>query len=252
LRTAVRASRLGAPLRCRTIATLSTPVAFSWSAGKDSAFGLWSLRGDPELEVVALLTTLTEDYGRVSMSGVREELLEDQSRMLGLPLVRVWIPPSCPNEVYEERMAQALAAEPLLDVRHFAFGDLYLSDVRAYREARLADAGKLGLFPLWGRDTAALAREMIASGFRATVVCVDPRVLPASFAGRAYDEQFLADLPEGVDPCGEQGEFHTFVWDAPVFQAPIPCQIGAIVTRDNFVFCDVLPGARLPFGFPDG
>jgi uncharacterized protein (TIGR00290 family) len=199
---------------------------------------------------MALLTTLTEGYERVSMSGVREELLDDQSRMLGLPLVKVWIPPSCPNEVYEQRMAQALAAEPLRDVRHFAFGDLYLSDVRSYREARLADAGKLGHFPLWGRDTAALARKMIASGFRATVVCVDPRVLPASFAGRPYDEQFLADLPEGVDPCGERGEFHTFVWDAPVFQAPIPCRTGAIVTRDSFVFCDVVSVPDSPAGSP--
>jgi uncharacterized protein (TIGR00290 family) len=227
---------------------MTTSVVFSWSAGKDSAFGLWTLLRNPRVEVPVLLTTLTEGYDRVSMSGVREELLEEQARMLGLPLLKVWIPPTCPNEVYEERMAQALAADPLRTVRHFAFGDLYLSDVRTYREERLAGAGKLGVFPLWGRDTAALAREMIALGFRATVVCVDPRILPASFAGRAFDEQFLADLPEGVDPCGERGEFHTFVWDAPMFRAPIPCRIGKVVTRDSFVFCDVLSVPDSPSG----
>lgn len=225
---------------------MPTPVVFSWSAGKDSAFGLWTLLRDPGFEVRALLTTLTEGYDRVSISGVREELLEHQARMIGLPLVKVWIPPACPNAVYEERMAQALAAEPLRSVRHVAFGDLYLADVRAYREGRLAVAGKAGVFPLWGRDTAALAREMIASGFRATVVCLDPRILPASFAGRAFDERLLADLPEGVDPCGERGEFHTFVWDAPMYSAPIPCRIGGLVTRDSFVFCDVLSGGAGP------
>ncbi len=225
---------------------MPTPVVFSWSAGKDSAFGLWTLLRDPGFEVRALLTTLTEGYDRVSISGVREELLEHQARMIGLPLVKVWIPPACPNAVYEERMAQALAAEPLRSVRHVAFGDLYLADVRAYREGRLAVAGKAGVFPLWGRDTAALAREMIASGFRATVVCLDPRILPASFAGRAFDERLLADLPEGVDPCGERGEFHTFVWDAPMYSASIPCRIGGVVTRDSFVFCDVLSGGAGP------
>ena len=225
---------------------MPTPVVFSWSAGKDSAFGLWTLLRDPGFEVRALLTTLTEGYDRVSISGVREELLEHQARMIGLPLVKVWIPPACPNAVYEERMAQALAAEPLRSVRHVAFGDLYLADVRAYREGRLAVAGKAGVFPLWGRDTAALAREMIASGFRATVVCLDPRILPASFAGRAFDERLLADLPEGVDPSGERGEFHTFVWDAPMYSAPIPCRIGGLVTRDSFVFCDVLSGGAGP------
>ena len=225
---------------------MPTPVVFSWSAGKDSAFGLWTLLRDPGFEVRALLTTLTEGYDRVSISGVREELLEHQARTIGLPLAKVWIPPACPNAVYEERMAQALAAEPLRSVRHVAFGDLYLADVRAYREGRLAVAGKAGVFPLWGRDTAALAREMIASGFRATVVCLDPRILPASFAGRAFDERLLADLPEGVDPCGERGEFHTFVWDAPMYSASIPCRIGGVVTGDSFVFCDVLSGGAGP------
>src|SRR5487761_134160 len=188
---------------------MASPVVFSWSAGKDSAFGLWTMERDPEFEVCALLTTLTEGYSRVSMSGVREELLDRQARALGLPLVKVWIPPTCPNSVYEERMAQALASEPLVGIRHIAFADLYLEDVRAYRAERLAVAGKVGVFPLWGRDTAALAREMISSGFRATIVCVDSRVLHASFAGREFDESLLAELPAGIDPCGEQGEFHT-------------------------------------------
>ncbi|MGC1909795.1 MAG: ATP-binding protein [Candidatus Dormiibacterota bacterium] len=221
---------------------MPTPVIFSWSAGKDSAFGLWSLQRDPEFEVCALLTTLTEGYGRVSMSGIREELLDSQARMLGLPLVKVWIPPDCPNSVYQSRMSSALATEPLLRVQHMAFADLYLEDVRAYREERLEAVGKVGVFPLWGRDTAALAREMISAGIRATLVCVDPRVLPASFAGRPFDEGLLDELPEDVDPCGERGEFHTFVWAAPMYSAPIPCRSGEVVTRDGFVFCDLVPG----------
>jgi diphthamide synthase (EF-2-diphthine--ammonia ligase) len=140
-------------------------------------------------------------------------------------------------------MTQALAGKPIRSVRHVAFGDLFLTDVRAYREERLGAAGKVGVFPLWGRDTAVLAKEMITSGFEATVVCVDPRALPASFAGREFDETLLADLPEGVDPCGEAGEFHTFVWSAPMFSAPIACHTGEIVTREGFVFCDVISGA---------
>lgn len=220
---------------------MASPVVFSWSAGKDSAFGLWTMERDPEFEVCALLTTLTEGYSRVSMSGVREELLDRQARALGLPLVKVWIPPNCPNSVYEERMAQALASEPLVGIRHIAFADLYLEDVRAYRAERLAVAGKVGVFPLWGRDTAALAREMISSGFRATIVCVDSRVLHASFAGREFDESLLAELPAGIDPCGEQGEFHTFVWSAPMFSSSVPCQRGELVSRDGFEFCDLVP-----------
>lgn len=220
---------------------MACPVVFSWSAGKDSAFGLWTLLQDPLWEVRALLTTLTEGYRRVSISGVREDLLDQQARTLQLPLVKVWIPPACPNAVYEERMAQALAGEPLQSVRQMAFADLYLADVRAYREARLDELGWEGQFPLWGRDTAGLAKEMIAAGFRATVVCVDPRTLGASFAGREFDERFLTDLPAGVDPCGEQGEFHTFVWDAPMYRSPIPCRKGEVVTRDGFVYCDVVP-----------
>ena len=223
------------------MAGVPAPVVFSWSAGKDSAFGLWILRRDPGFEVRALLTTLTEGYDRVSMSGVRDELLDLQAEAMGLPVIKVWIPPQCPNEVYENRMASTLAGSEFQGIDHVAFADLFLEDIRAYREGRLAQAGKRGVFPIWGRDTAVLAREMIANGFRAIVVCVDPRALDPTFAGRAFDEGFLADLPEGVDPCGENGEFHTFVHDGPLFRAPIPYRTGEIVNRDGFVFCDVMP-----------
>jgi uncharacterized protein (TIGR00290 family) len=223
-----------------------TTVVFSWSAGKDSAFGLWTLLRDPAWEVRALLTTVTEGYDRVSMSGVREELLDRQADVLGLPLIKVRIPPVCSNEVYEHRMASTLAAEELRGIDHISFSDLFLEDVRAYREERLARAGKHGVFPLWGKDTTRLARAMVASGFRAVVVCVDPRVVDPSFAGRAFDLEFLADLPDAVDPCGENGEFHTFVWDAPMYREPIPCRTGEVVERDGFVYCDIVPTAAVP------
>lgn len=215
-------------------------VAFSWSTGKDSAFGLWTLLEDPDYEVVALLTTITEHYRRVSLSGVREVLLDRQAKAMGLPLIKVWIPPACPNEVYEQRMASALAGE-LSGIDHLAFSDLFLEHVRSYREERLRKVDKLGVFPLWARDTRALAEQMMAQGFQAVVVCVDPRALDPSFAGRDFNAQFLSDLPKAVDPCGENGEFHTFVWDAPMYREPIDCRTGEVVTRDGFVFCDVLP-----------
>jgi uncharacterized protein (TIGR00290 family) len=216
------------------------PVVFSWSAGKDSAFGLWTLLRDPDYEVRALLTTLTETYDRVSMSGVRQELLDRQADVLGLPLIKVWIPPGCTNDLYEQRMASALVGEAFEGVERVAFADLFLEDVRAYRDERLARVGKHGVFPLWGRDTRELAKEMIEAGFRAIVVTLDPRVIDPSFAGRAFDLEFLADLPPGTDPCGENGEFHTFVWDAPMYRQPIACRTGEVVIRDGFVYCDVL------------
>lgn len=219
---------------------VATPVVFSWSAGKDSAFGLWTLLRDPAYEVRSLLTTITEGYDRVSMSGVREALLDRQAEALGLPVIKVRIPPACANEVYEQRMASTFAAEAFDGVDHVAFSDLFLEDVRAYREDRLAQVGKRGVFPLWGRDTGELAEEMVTSGFRAIVVCVDPRALDPSFAGRSFDEAFLADLPVSVDPCGENGEFHTFVWDAPMYREAISCQTGEVVNRDGFVYCDVV------------
>jgi uncharacterized protein (TIGR00290 family) len=183
----------------------------------------------------------------VSMHGVRRELVLEQARAAGVPLVEIGIPAACPNDVYEARMAQALSAPPLADVEAIAFADLFLEDIRAYREERLALAGRRGLFPLWGRDTARLARDFIASGFEAVLVCVDPSQLDPSFAGRPYDLELLADLPPGVDPCGENGEFHTFVHAGPIFGRPIPVSVGERVMRDGFAFCDLVrdepPGA---------
>lgn len=215
-------------------------LALSWSGGKDSALALRALRTEHRAEPRALITTITDVYERISMHGVRRELLVAQAQAAGIPLVEVRIPPGCVNELYQQRMAQALAEPPLSEVREVAFGDLFLEDVRAYREERLRAVGRRGLFPLWQRDTAALAREFIAAGFRAVLVCVDPRKLDGSFAGRAFDEQLLEDLPAGVDPCGEKGEFHTFVHTGPIFDAPIACKTGEVVERGGFVFCDVL------------
>jgi uncharacterized protein (TIGR00290 family) len=217
--------------------------ALSWSGGKDSALALWTLRRE-QLEPEALITTVTESYERVSMHGVRRELLVRQAEALALPLIEIVIPPACVNDVYEARMAEAFAAESLFDVEAVAFGDLFLEDVRSYREERLAAGGKCGLFPLWGRDTTALAREFLHAGFEATLVCVDPRALDPAFAGRAYDEQLLAELPLRVDPCGENGEFHTFVHAGPIFAQPIACERGEIVERDGFVFSDLIPARR--------
>jgi len=180
------------------------------------------------------------------MHGVRRDLLHRQARAAGLPLVEVEIPASCSNDVYEERMGRALAAPPLLQTRTIAFGDLFLADIRDYREGRLGAIGKRASFPLWGRDTRALAREFVAAGFEAILVCVDPRQLDPSFAGRRFDADLLADLPPEVDPCGENGEFHTFVYAGPVFDAPIACEVGEIVERGGFVFCDVLASHGLP------
>ncbi|MGH2994971.1 MAG: ATP-binding protein [Gaiellaceae bacterium] len=219
----------------------AAPVALAWSGGKDSALALRALRETLGIEVCALLTTVTEGYDRVSMHGVRRGLLARQAAAAGLPLVEVTIPPQCRNEVYEARMERALARPPLDAIGEIAFGDLFLEDVRAYREARLEAACKRGRFPLWGRDTDALAREFVAAGFEAIVVCVDPRRLGCSFAGRPYDLEFLRDLPREVDPCGENGEFHTFVHAGPVFSEPVSVVGGETVERDGFVFCDVLP-----------
>jgi uncharacterized protein (TIGR00290 family) len=216
-------------------------VALSWSGGKDSALALWTLRGQG-LEPQALITTVTEGYDRISMHGVRRGLLRKQAEALGLPLVEVVIPPACVNDVYEARMAEAFAEEPLSRAHAVAFGDLFLEDVRAYREKRLAAGGRRGVFPLWGRSTAELSHEFLEAGFEATVVCVDPHSLDRSFAGRDYDERLLADLPESVDPCGENGEFHTFVHAGPGFGKPIAHAKGAVVERDGFVFCDLIAG----------
>jgi uncharacterized protein (TIGR00290 family) len=216
-------------------------VVLSWSGGKDSALALWTLRREQRVEPVALLTTVTDEYARISMHGVRRELLRAQARATGLPVLEVEIPPVCSNDVYEQRMAQALASPEINGADEIAFGDLFLQDIRGYREERLAQVGKRAVFPVWGRDTGDLARTFIDAGFRAVLVCVDPRQLDASFAGRDFDDQLLRDLPHGVDPCGENGEFHTFVHAGPIFDRPVGCEVGEVSLRDGFAFCDLTP-----------
>jgi uncharacterized protein (TIGR00290 family) len=216
-------------------------VALSWSGGKDSSLALWAMRAEG-VEPTALLTTLTEDYDRISMHAVRRELLHAQAAAVGVPLVEVLIPAACANEVYEERMAAALESPALAGVEEFAFADLFLTDIRAYREERLAAVGRRASFPIWGRETGALAETFIDAGFEATLVCVDPRQIDASFCGRAFDADLLRDLPDGADPCGENGEFHTFVSAGPIFSAPLPIEHGETVERDGFVFHDLLLG----------
>jgi uncharacterized protein (TIGR00290 family) len=221
---------------------ISRPKAIvSWSTGKDSAFALQTVRLQGEVEIVGLLTTVSSAFDRVSMHGVREELLDRQIDALGLQCYKVRIPSPCPNEVYEREMAQAIQGFRRSGVTHIIFGDLFLQDIRAYREARLAEVGIQGLFPLWMRNTHLLSREMLSAGMRATLTCVDPRQLDASFAGKKFDAALLDLLPESVDPCGENGEFHTFVEAGPMFCKPIPVATGTIVQRDGFVFADVLP-----------
>jgi uncharacterized protein (TIGR00290 family) len=216
-------------------------VLFCWSGGKDSAMALHALQSAREYRVTALLTTVTEEYDRISMHGVRRVLLERQAASIGLPLHAVLIPPQCIDATYEERMKEALSEHLARGVQRVAFGDIFLEDLRVYREKNLAQIEMQALFPIWKRDTRELARDFIRCGFRAITVCVDPRVLDPSFAGRVLDETFFADLPPGVDPCGENGEFHTFVFDGPVFGAPIRFLIGEKVMRDGFCFCDLLP-----------
>jgi uncharacterized protein (TIGR00290 family) len=221
---------------------MSDRAWMSWSSGKDSTAALQAARADPALTVTRLLVTLNAEADRVAMHAVRRSLVEAQADRIGLPLHVVEIPSPCPNEVYEEKMGGALTAAAAEGVEAMIFGDLFLEDIRAYREQALAGTGIRPLFPLWMRPTAALAREMIELGTKAILTCVDPSKLPPSFAGRAFDEQLLDDLPADVDPCGERGEFHTFVWDGPPFARPIEVRTGEVVTRDGFVFCDVLPG----------
>jgi uncharacterized protein (TIGR00290 family) len=224
------------------MAAMSPPRAvLSWSSGKDCAMALHVARTEGAAEVVALLTTVNEVFDRVSMHGTRASLLRAQAREAGLPLIEVALPWPCSNEVYEARMAAAMDRVRQTGASAMVFGDLFLQDVRAYREARLAGTGIAALFPLWGRPTDALAREIVALGFDARIVTCDPRVLDASFAGRRFDAALLADLPEGVDPCGERGEFHTAVVAGPVFRAPIPVTTGETVTREGFVYADLIP-----------
>ncbi|MGE0764885.1 MAG: ATP-binding protein [Hyphomicrobiaceae bacterium] len=211
----------------------------SWSSGKDSAWALHMLRQSPAIEIAGLLVTVNEAFDRVAMHGVRRRLVEAQARAAGLPLHVVTIPYPCPNEVYEARMAAFVGEARGAGICAIAFGDLFLEDIRAYREQRLHGTGLVPLFPLWGRTTSELADEMIDGGLRARIVCLDPRQLDAAFVGRDFDRRLLSDLPAGVDPCGERGEFHTFACAGPMFSQRIPIASGATVERDGFVFADV-------------
>ena len=219
------------------------PVVMGWSGGKDSALALREVLAGGEYEVAALLTTCTEGFRRISMHGVRCSLLRTQAVEIGIPLRKVFIGRNCSNADYEARMQKALLEFKAAGVRKIVFGDLFLEEIRRYRDRMLAEIGMTALYPIWGRETHALAREFIRAGFRAGLVCVDPAKLNASFAGRMFDPALLADLPAGVDPCGENGEFHTFVFDGPIFRRPVRFRPGAVVTRENFCFADLLPAS---------
>ena len=213
----------------------------SWSTGKDSAMALYDVLKSKKFEILSLLTTVSDAFHRVSMHGVREELLDLQSESLGLPVEKVLIPYPCPNDVYERKMRDVLLRFKSKGLTNVVFGDLFLEDIRKYREEKLAVLGITPIFPLWKQDTSKLAKRMFDVGFRAVITCVDSKKLDPWFTGRQFDESFLEELPFGVDPCGENGEFHTFVYDGPIFEKPIDITLGDRVMRDGFQFIDVLP-----------
>jgi len=215
-------------------------VLLSWSSGKDSAWALHLLRRDPEIEVVGFLTTLNTEFQRVAMHGTRRSVLEAQAASAGLPLWIVPLPWPCSNEIYEQRMAEVCDRAVAEHIDAVAFGDLFLADVRAYRETQLRPTGLEPLFPLWEIPTGQLASDMIAGGLRAKLACIDSKQLTSSFAGREFDEALLRDLPADTDPCGERGEFHTCVYDGPMFTAPLRLEAGDVVNRDGFFFADFL------------
>ncbi|HTW48550.1 MAG TPA: hypothetical protein VMD92_11405 [Acidobacteriaceae bacterium] len=221
-------------------------LLLSWSSGKDSAWALHCLRQRGDFEIAGLLTTFNQAFDRVAMHSTRRALVEAQARAAGLPLHAVPLPWPCSNEHYESAMREACDAAVADGIDTMAFGDLFLEDVRRYREERLAFTGIAPVFPVWGLDTRQLAGEMIASGLRARLVCVDPRKLPRDFAGREFDADLLRDLPSSVDPCGENGEFHSFVYAGPMFSEPIPVESGEVVERDGFVFADVRLAESVP------
>jgi uncharacterized protein (TIGR00290 family) len=224
--------------------TAPEPIVLSWSGGKDSALALARLLDDPRFHVVGLLTTVTAGYDRVSIHGVRRALLQAQAESIGVPVHEVTLQPESSNEAYDAALADALdrLRERHPEVRRIAFGDIFLEDVRQYREQRIAASGYGAVFPLWGDATDVLAREVIRRGIKARLVCVDTDALPATFAGRRYDESLLGDLPNGIDPCGENGEFHTFVSAGPGFREAIPYEVGEVVIRgERFAFCDLVP-----------
>lgn len=220
------------------------PLVMSWSGGKDSALALYELERDPRYEVVGLMTSLSDEYRRISHHGVREELLDAQAAAIGLPLIKIYLPSGkdspCTNEVYEEIMSRAMNDLKAQGVYTVGFGDLFLEDLRAWREQNLAKAGMSGVFPIWNRDTQKLSRQIIAMGFKAILSCVEGRVGPG-FVGRAYDDGLLDDLPEGIDPCGEYGEFHSYVYDGPCFSRPVAIEVGETVVRDGRYYADLLP-----------
>ena len=216
----------------------------SWSSGKDSAWSLFRLRQQPDIEVTGLVTTVNERHQRVAMHAVRLSLLQAQAEATGVPLHVVPIPSPCSNEAYEAAMRRLIEEAKEAGVTQMAFGDLFLEDIRAYRERQLSGTGITPVFPLWQIPTDRLAREMIAGGLRAVITCIDPRHLAPTFAGRTFDAAFLSDLPKAVDPCGERGEFHSFGIEGPMFRSPISVTVGEVVTRDGFVFADLLPAAE--------
>jgi len=223
-----------------------SPILLSWSGGKDSSLALYEIQKSGKYEVTSLITTVTEEYDRVSMHGLRTVLLEQQAESLNIPLQKVFITNNAANDEYETKFNELLIRFKEAGIKQVVFGDLYLEDIKKYREALLQKIGMQCVFPIWKRDTAKLALEFIESGFKAVTVCVDSNVLGEEFAGREFDLQFLNDLPEGIDPCGENGEFHTFTYDGPIFKNPIDHRLGEIVLRDErFYYCDVLPDSKL-------
>lgn len=226
---------------------MTRPKAWmSWSTGKDSAWALHQMREGGELEIVALLTTVNTTHGRVAMHAVPESMLQAQAEAVGLPLVMVPLPWPCPNVTYEQAMEAAMRQARTEGITHVVFGDLFLEDIRKYREEKLASCGMIAVFPLWGLETRSLARKMVDAGLQAYLTCVDPKQLDAAFAGRIFDASLLADLPAGADPCGENGEFHTYAYAGPMFRAPIPVKTGEVVERDGFVYADVLLALDVP------
>jgi uncharacterized protein (TIGR00290 family) len=215
-------------------------LLLSWSSGKDSAWTLHRLRQSDDYEIMGLVTTVNQEFNRVAMHGVREPLLAAQADAAGLALWRLPLPHPCPNAEYERLMRGLIERAQAAGVTHMAFGDLFLEDIRAYRERQLTGTGITPVFPLWGLETKKLARDMLAGGLRAHLTCVDSRQLDAAFAGRAYDDALLAELPAGIDPCGEHGEFHTFCYAGPMFDRALDVRTGEVVTRDGFVFADLL------------
>lgn len=212
----------------------------SWSSGKDSAYALSILLKDPKYEVMGIFTTVTDNFNRVAMHSVREELLDAQAEKLGLPLYKIRIPYPCPNGTYETEMKKFIEKAKSKDVETFAFGDLFLEDIRSYRIKQLSTTGIEPVFPIWGLDTKDLSSKMIESGFKAVITCIDEKKLDSSFSGRNYNSDFLESLPSSIDPCGENGEFHSFVYNCPMFSKEIEINVGEKISRDGFTFTDVL------------